>query len=351
MLVDKEDEVEKLLQVGLMVVLCTDPDLHTERRYRSFIRGWHRPFQLVVDRPKSRNRPAPLREDQPCVIRFANEGRACAFGTHIIDWENRLDAAYCRIAWPQAIEVASFRKHQRIPVALGCTIELSDGSKVKGQICDLSQGGCRMRADSEIPEGIMVKVSFTLPDGSLLDDVATIVRNARMVDGEMQLGCQFDEGQEDVEDHITFCIATLLDHERAATQRGFMRHILIIDDNPETSKTLRLSFEAQGWSAYSAASALDGLLRLRLLPPAALLVSQQQNDLPGYDLARTVKFSRGFELLPVFIYGPTQNGARQKAIEVGAREYFSLPLNMSSVCDSVIASAEMALEEGEKQQG
>ena len=349
MLVEEEDQIEKLMQVGMMVVIHTDPEYHTERRYRSFVRGWHCPFHIVIDRPQSANRPAPLREDQPCVIRFAVEGRACAFDTHILDWENKHEAAYCRVAWPEKVEVASFRKHQRIPVMIPCTIDLHTGQRIKGEIQDLSIGGCRVRAESQVEEGFDVKLGFSLPDGSTLKDVVTIVRSVHPIDDECVLGCQFEEGQESVNDGISFCIATMLDHERIHGNKRSTDHILIIDNNPESNKALRQVLEGEKWNVFTASNTLDGLMRLRLLPPAALIVNQNQGDLSGTDITRLVKSSRGYEFLPVFILGSADATTKEEAIQAGAMAFFTEPYDMKDMCNQVIASAKKAIHSAELQ--
>ena len=344
MLLEEEDQIEKLLQVGMMVMVHTDPEYHTERRYRSFVRGWHRPVHIVIDRPQTANRPAPLREAQPSVIRFAVEGRACAFDTHIMDWENKHDAAYCRVAWPEKVEVANFRKHQRIPVVLPCTIELHDGQHIKGEIQDLSIGGCRIRAESQVEEGFEAKISFILPDGSPLENVVTIIRSAHPINGECLLGCQFTEGQESVNDGISFCITAMLDDERTHGNKRGTDHILIIDDNPESSKALRETLEGEKWNVFTAANTLDGLMRLRLLPPVALVVNQNQNDLSGTDITRLIKSSRGYEFLPIFILGSSDMNMKEGAIQAGARAFFKKPYDIQDICNQIIISAKKAVE-------
>ena len=344
MLTDEDDlPIEDLLQVGMMVVVHTDPDYHTERRYRSFIRGWHAPMHIVIDRPQSVNRPAPLREEQPCVIRFAVEGRACAFDSHILDWDNKHEMAYCRIAWPQKFEIASFRKHQRIPVMIPCSIKQHDGRQVKGEILDISVGGCRIRTEALIDEGFEVNIDFTLPDGTMMEKVLTIVRGTHPVADEFLLGCQFADGQDTVTDGITFCIATMLNNERNRGIKHRAEHILIIDDDKESGKSLRQAFENEKWNVFTALNTLDGLMRLRLLPPAALLVNSNQHDLSGTEITRLVKSSPGFELLPIFVLGEQNHNNRENAIQAGASAFFEKPYNIDSICKQVINSAQKAI--------
>ena len=342
---NEETSVESVLRVGNTVVLNLGPSGKEGPRHRTVVRGWEKPVEIVLDRPKDAGRYVPLHEDAPCVVLFVAGGKACAFKTQILSWDNWGDNCRLRVAWPTAIETVSFRKFERFKVHLDCTVSQSDKPDVKGEIQDLSLGGCGFLLPVEVCKDTTVTLSFTLSDGRSLEGVKAVVRNGRRVGEEaFIMGCGFAENQEHILSEIAFFIAAMFGRGEAG-EKGPGR-VLIIDDSSERSAPLWRALTERGCEAYLASSAVDGLARLRLVGAKALVISQEQQDLDPVAIVRLLRATHGLETLPVFVYGGNEAELRKKADEVGITGYFASSKMTDAICDAVV-KATSASTDGE----
>lgn len=315
--------LEQLLDVGTLAVFQLLAGHDEEPRYTTVFRGWHRGAHIVLDRPKAPGGAyASLHEGQECVVRFVREGLAYAFQSQVFDWDTRRASPYLRVVWPEKVYSVSFRRSQRIEIRLPCTLHQEGGSVAEAEILDLSTGGCRLRASQSFGEGSAVRLAFTLPDGTVVEGLEATVRSARKVAESEYLGCEFAGGENEVKMAIAFFVTSTLERRRmdVATAKVGQR-VLVIDDNAATSKELRKQFEAHGCDVLLAANAVDGMYRLRMSPPSAVLVSQTLRNLPGADVCRLIKSLRDFAELLVYVYGGAGSGLEDAAREAGAKGY------------------------------
>ena len=343
-------DLEPLLSVGCPAVFHSDRYSKEAPRYSTLIRGWRKPSYLLLDRPKIANRYAAVRENQLCVLRFVHGGKACAFDSMVLDWDNRQYNAYCRVEWPKTVQVVSFRKHERVRFQLPCKVHMADADK-PARIQDLSTGGCRLFLDdpgregeTPIEPGATLEISFKLPDGCAIDRLQCAVRNAQTVGETTSLGCQFMEGQIAAESSIAFFIATTLD--RTGAPQKDAERILIIDENaansyqqPESADIVKLHdiFRERGYEVIVATEMLDGFARLRMLPPIAVLINYAQSDLNGLLAARLIKMTRGFEDLPIFLHNGADAAIEEQAVQIGATGCFNAGANPVQIVNAVLA--------------
>jgi len=295
-----EKDLDSYLNVGCPLVLHPEPFEASAPRYSACVRGWSKSSYLLIDRPRINNRFAAIRENQPCVVRFLYNGRACAFDTMILDWDTRQYHSYCRISWPTKFQTVSFRKFERVRAQIPCSFE-HGGEKHEGVIEDISIGGCRVRTSCQVENNSTIELDLSLPDGCVLEQIRAAVKNVRAGGGEFLLGCQFEDDQPEVESDIAFYVTTVL--ERGEVRTTERQRVLIIDDNRTVAMVLRNLLEQKGIEVLPASGTLDGLSRLRLSSPDAVLISQRMTDLPGIDSARLIRATRGLENLPLFLYG------------------------------------------------
>lgn len=297
--------VERFLEVGCVAVLHTEPHRKDGPRFRTVLRGWRKPQHLMMDRPKTnKGTMVSLLEGQNCVIRFLYEGRACAFDSQVLDWDTRRHNAYLRVRWPAAIDYVAFRKYERVRLNVPGFVVLNNGQPVPGEVSDVSLGGCGMLLNQAVPAGACVKLSFTLPDGTNVENVDVIVRNSRETPGSdlSLLGLQFLPGQQVVENDVAFFVTSSLERFRLEQGDEMPPRILVVDDNEDQAAVLKENFEAQGYSVVLANNVVDALHRMRMSTPLAVLIQQGLEDLPGVDLCRIVKRNRTFSNTPVFVY-------------------------------------------------
>ena len=315
----QDKDPEPFLAVGCAVMFQADPLSKESPRYSTVIRGWRKPSYVLLDRPKVSGRYAVIRANQQCVIRFVREGTAYAFDSTVLDWDTRQHNAYCRVEWPKEVQLAPFRKFERIKVQLPCKMFIGDTVQ-DGQIEDLSIGGCRVRLADPLLTEVSAEISFTLPDGYAIDRVQCAIRNIQMPGDKVCVGCEFLKGQACVESNIAFFVATTL--ERKGVRGVEAENILIIDENPVQAMELRRLLQERGYGVLIATETLDGLSRLRVAPPGALLVNQAQHDLAGLSTIRLVKTTRGLESLPVFLYNAEGAGLEEEAKQLGVLRCF-----------------------------
>ncbi len=332
----EQRNVESFFQVGTVVMLHTDPNRKDGPRFKTVVRGWRKPTHLIVDRPKTEaGMFAALTEGQNCVVRFLHEGRACAFDTMIIDWDTRRSHPYLRSTWPKSLQYVSFRRFERVKVKLPCTVQRKDGSSSAEELRDLSIGGCGVAAFRPLREGESVSLSFELPDGMTLADVKAGVRNVRPMGDTFFLGLEFHKGQESVENDLAFFVLSMLDRMHATGEASRQSpRLLIIDDDAEGAGKIRHGFERKNWEALVAYDTADGLSRLRMSSPSAVVVNQNLKDLPGTTVCKVLKMSRDFGSVPVFVYGGDDPNAGAAVTEAGGDGFF--PASTTMVPDMVV---------------
>lgn len=326
--VEKDRSVDALLRVGAVVVLHVHEEKGQGPRFRSFVRGWRRGSHIILDRPRLRGSGRELEAGQTCLVRFISEGHACAFETSLLGCAGQGQGGHCDIAWPAEVDIVPFRRYYRIKVNLACHFT-ADGCSGEGEIRDLSMGGCAICTRQALPQGVSMQLAFTLPDGLPLEGVHGIIRDVRPLGQDFLVGCEFCHFQEHVQSDIAFSLSTTFEHQRDHKDRPVQ--ILIIDANEATAAALQGAFEQKGLSTAIAAGTIDGLQRLRMAPPAALIVSLEQRDLTALDIARLVKLTPGFDLLPIFVYGEGGEETRQQALQSGVREFFPFPFDAGEI--------------------
>lgn len=332
---NEEHDFEQYMQVGCPVVFHSDPFVKEAPRYSTTVRGWRRLSYILLDRPKISGRFAAIRENQPCVIRFVRDGKACAFDSLVLDWDTRPHNAYCRIEWPRDFKVVVFRRFERIKVDLPCDIHAGNTPE-SGRVMDLSIGGCRVSMQNAIPDDTNLSLSFVLPDGCPIEHVQCRVRNAQPAGDFFCMGCEFAEGQICVESNVAFYITTML--ERTGVRSANAETILIIDPTPGVAMDVRRVLQARGYETFIATEIVDGFAHLRLAPPGALLINTEQGDLDGFLLARLVRMTNGLESIPIFLYNSTGPEQAERAKALGAAACFAAITPPAQMVNTIVTS-------------
>lgn len=330
----REHDVESYLVVGGAVQMELQRMAAQERRLATQVRGWQKQAYIILDRPKLGERFAPIQEGDPCVIRFLHEGEACAFDSLVLSCDSWIGSSRCHISWPVKVEIVRFRRFERVKVCFACRVKLPNNEAYDAEIRDISLGGLAIQSTIDVASGVEMLVDFAMPDGVVLVGTKTVVRNSRPVDQKgFLLGCEFTEGQEHLLSDIAFFVTTSL-HRAQPASSG--RRILIIDDDPATSAALWRGFRALDCEAFIAADAADGLSRLRVLNPSAVVINESRHDLPGHEVVRLIRSASVFRSVPVFIHGASSSSLSESAGHADAVVYFEATSKISDVCDTVV---------------
>lgn len=332
----EERHIERFLHVGTVVMMHTDPNRKDGPRHKTIVRGWNKPSHIMVDRPKTETGLfAALQENQNCVMRFLHEGRACAFDTMVLDWDTRRHHPYLRVTWPKSLQFISFRKFERVKVSIPCTVQWQANHATTEHIRDLSIGGCSVTAPRAVGKDAELTLSFELPDGLALANVQAKVRNERQKGERYILGLEFKKGQESVENDLAFYVISVLDRVQGAPpDTRESKRLLVIENNTDLAGKVRHMFERRGWEVLIAYDTADGLSRLRMSSPTAVVVNQHLQDLCGVTVCKVLKGSRDFGRIPVFVYGAEDPALEAEVKEAGGHGFF--PQSKTMVPDMVI---------------
>ncbi len=332
--------MEMMFSVGLDVMVFVGPAKRNSPRYITVLRGWRKGSHIILDRPKvPEGSFVALQEGLRCTIQFVREGMACSFEAEVIDWDNRRFNPYLRLRWPSAMRSASFRRFERIKMNVPCTL-LREGVQSEGKLSDLSAGGGSVRVDRAFPAGTLLDISFSLPDGCAVNKVRAIVRSVQSRGGHSVMGCEFEPGQEAVENDIAFYAMMAL-----ATLRGDMEgggtvlRVLAAEHETALSLDIRRVFEKAGFSVFVADNLVDAMYRLRMSAPVAVLVNQGFSDLAGTEFCRILKSNPDFAQMPVYVYGGKEAGLAKRVMQAGGAHYFPESAGLFETMANTLAKA------------
>ena len=332
---DQDKDLSEYLAVEDVAVLHLNLSLQWSPRYKAVVRGWYKPYYIIMDRPKFGGRLVHLQKNDSCVVRFLSEGKACGFNSTVMDFDNRVIGPTCLITWPKNIETLTFRRFKRLKVFAPCQFSINNAVH-EGEVQDVSVSGCRVITPAQIAENSQIELTFTLPDGVPIEKIQATVRNVQCKDGITLAGCEFTEGQQHLQSDIAFLTSTLLQRTGSGANA---RRVLIMDEDEARSAQLSKVFETRGWLVFTTSNSIEGLLRLRMIVPNALLISDSQKDLPGMQLLSLLKTTRGMETVPVFIYGGEES-CRVPALTAGAAGFFTSNASIEQICTAVVGPEE-----------
>jgi c-di-GMP-binding flagellar brake protein YcgR len=299
------DDLESMLQVGLVVSFDAMPAHKEAPRFRSAVYGWQPGAALLLARPMADGKLISLWHNQNCAVRFLSNGYACGFVTQVIDWDSKEDPMV-RVKWPDAVEKVCFRRFERIVVQTPCKITVANNT-YDGSFSDLSAGGCRLRTDAELAKNMMVDLSFTLPDGYFFEKVSGVVCNERRHASDTVAGIQFMTNQDHIVSDIAFFVTTTL--ERSGRRHTAQQRALIIDEQVGASDDIKKALEEQEFETTAAVGLVDGFYRLRVAPPNVLILSARHKTPNPLDICAIAWRANGFENLPILIYDAEEEGS------------------------------------------
>ncbi|RYZ22536.1 MAG: response regulator [Chitinophagaceae bacterium] len=109
--------------------------------------------------------------------------------------------------------------------------------------------------------------------------------------------------------------------------------ILIIDDEPRNIFALKAVLQARGYRVQSAASAPEGIQRLRQTEGiGVVLLDMMMPDMDGTEALAAIRADEQLKALPVIaVTAKAMTGDREKAIEAGADDYISKPVDVDKL--------------------
>ncbi|QUJ69925.1 response regulator transcription factor (plasmid) [Photobacterium sp. GJ3] len=105
--------------------------------------------------------------------------------------------------------------------------------------------------------------------------------------------------------------------------------ILVIDDEPEIQRFIRISLNAEGFNYAGAGNAADGLNAMKTFQPALIILDLGLPDQDGYTLLKKLRM---FSNLPVLVLtARDEEDEMIKLLEAGANDYLSKPFSIRAL--------------------
>ncbi len=307
-----QGKTEELFSVGSPAVIHINPGERDERRYSTVVRGWLLNSYVLLDRPLAEDDDTDFSKPQRCLVRFVSEGKACGFPSALLKGNSA--SPYLRVSWPRKIECIGIRKHERVEVQVPCVIAREEHSDVKGEVMDLSAGGCGVWVEDRIAPDTPVKLSFDLPDASRVSDAHACVRSVRPCGKGFLLGCMFDQ-EEEARTVCDFFVSATIERMRGG---GLQKRALLLESQDVRSDGTRMKLEEKGYRVITVTGVLDAFFSLRMASPNCFWIGAEQAELSAFDICRIIRETKGFEKLPIFVIGGSDMGLAEELKEVDA---------------------------------
>jgi len=111
--------------------------------------------------------------------------------------------------------------------------------------------------------------------------------------------------------------------------------VLVIDDEPQIRKFLRIGLESQGHEVIAAADASEGIARCAESAPALVVLDLGLPDREGFDVIREV---RGWSRVPILVLSVRADEEQKVlALDLGANDFVTKPFGMAELLARVRA--------------
>jgi CheY-like chemotaxis protein len=120
-----------------------------------------------------------------------------------------------------------------------------------------------------------------------------------------------------------------------------MPRILIVDDEPDNLDLLTRRLGRRGFQVVTASNALDALAKAKAEPPDLVLMDVKMPDMDGYEATQRLKADETTRRIPVVVLtAQAMPEDRDRALEAGADEYESKPVDLNRLLEKISALLE-----------
>ena len=119
--------------------------------------------------------------------------------------------------------------------------------------------------------------------------------------------------------------------------------ILIVDDDPDVVRGIKLRFDAAGYETIVADSAAAGIMQARASSPDAIVMDVRLKEGNGMEAVEELKQDQNTKGIPIVMLSACV-GMQQQALDLGARFFLRKPFKGREV----ITAVESAINESNK---
>ena len=108
--------------------------------------------------------------------------------------------------------------------------------------------------------------------------------------------------------------------------------ILVVDDDPDISKMLRIYFDSQGYEVFLEMRGEDALQTCAKKRPEVVVLDINLPDLDGYEVCRELQSSLRTKHIPIiFLTQKDDRSERIRGLELGAYDYITKPFDIEEL--------------------
>ena len=108
-----------------------------------------------------------------------------------------------------------------------------------------------------------------------------------------------------------------------------MSRVLVVDDEPQLLRAMRITLQARGYDVRTAATGRKALSEAAALHPDIVVLDLGLPDLDGVDVITAI---RGWSAVPIIVLsGRTSGGDKVAALDAGADDYVTKPFGVEEL--------------------
>jgi len=111
--------------------------------------------------------------------------------------------------------------------------------------------------------------------------------------------------------------------------------VLVVEDHPTMRDAVRAILSSDGYEVDTVADGAEALERIRRTPPDLVLIDLNLPGLPGAHLLRAIKADPTTAHIPAIVVTAAGEHERDRALELGAADYFSKPFSPAALLRGV----------------
>lgn len=146
---------------------------------------------FIADAPRD-NATAGFVNNAPLTVKFLNSGKVYAFTTALVRVHNQPPVLV--LEYPDKLKCCNLRGSERISIVSPARVfQDRESNNQVGAVLDISDRGARLGLNTVIgiSLGTTLYLSFVLPNGVAISQLAAVVRNIRDESGKYLLGINF----------------------------------------------------------------------------------------------------------------------------------------------------------------